>query len=326
MDCSQNPWSQARNVNQGESESQTDSSVKINALKSFTVGNWDQFDDIWGGEDDFNIPTEEIHHSPSSSEAPYLAVHIVESSEDRDDWEQLEHLGSDPKSYQPDSLAPQLDVTSLSSSDSDSDSTQSESGSESGNETESSDSFSSILQEHEILRAQRYLALRALYPERRNKLEPRRKETVFRPTPLSIRKPEQAEGEKHCPNCDNTVYRMVSDLCLLCVMDSTRVTMKEIESAQDCYHDGYIKQVRRISDRKCAIEDERPEDFNEDAEYQGLMKEYLVRRDKAMERTANTNHRVAELEAQIKQYDAWMEADLAKLRQSKKKPETSAFL
>lgn len=233
MDYSQNPRSQACKVKSGKLEGQTDSSVKTNVPINFTVGDWDQFDDIWEGEDDICIPAEEIHNSPSPTLYPYLPVHIVESSEDEDDWEESEDLGSHPKSDQPGSLAPQLDVTSL--SDSDSDSTPSESVSESGYETDSSDESSLNLQERDILCAQRYLALRALYPQRRSKLEPRRKTIVFQPTPLSIRKPattqEQPEGGKHCPNCDNTVYRMVSDLCLLCVMGSTRDTIQELESA-----------------------------------------------------------------------------------------------
>ena len=326
MDYSQNPGLQACKVKSRKLEGQPDSSIKTNAPINFTVGDWDQFDDIWEGEDDTSIPTEEIHNSPSPSLHPYLPVHIVESSEDEDDREELEDPGSQPKSYQPGSLAPQLDVTSL--SDSDSDSTPSES--ESGYETDSSDESSSTLQERDILSAQRYLALRAIYPQRRTKLEPRRKTIVFQPTPLSIRKPatthEHSESGKHCPDCDNTVYRMVSELCLLCVMGSTRTTIQELESAQECYDDEYFKQIRRISDRKCAIEEERPEDYEEDGEYRGLMKEFLVRREKAMERTAKVNGQIRELEAQIRRYEVWMDEDLAKLKHSKNEAEMPAFL
>ena len=320
MDYSQNPRSQACKVKSGKLEGQPDSSVKTNAPINFTVGHWDQFNDIWEGEDDISIPTEEIHNSPSPRLYPCPAVHIVESSEDEDDWEDLKDLGSHPKPDQPGSLAPQLDVTSL--SDSDSDSTPSES--ESGYETNSSDASSSTLQELDIWRAQRCLALRAIYPQRRSKLEPRRKAIVFQPTPLSIRKP--ATTQEHCPNCDNTVYRMVSELCLLCVMGSTRDTIQELGSAQECYDEEYFKQIRRISDRKCAIEEERPEEYEEDAEYRGLMKEFLMRREKAVERTANVNSQIREQEAQIKRYEVWMDEDLAKAKRSSKESETPAFL
>lgn len=321
-DLSQNQRPQARNIKPGKFESQQDSTVKTNALKNFIVGDWSQFNDIWETEDDVDTPTEKINKSPSPSLGLYPAVHIVESSEDHDEWLELEHDVADPKSSQPDSLASQLDVTSLSDFD------LSRSESKSGYETDSSDESPSNFHERERLRAQRYLALRALYPQRRRYLEPRRKDTVFQPSVLSIRKQvSQAQSkEEPCPNCDNTVYRMVSDVCLLCVMESTRNTIYELESAQDSYDEGYLKEIRRISDRKCAIEDERPEDYEEDTEYQDLMNEFLERRKKATERRANVDSRVAELNAQLKQYSAWLDEDLAKFNRSKKESETPAFL
>ncbi|KAL8794537.1 MAG: hypothetical protein Q9195_002872 [Heterodermia aff. obscurata] len=272
----------------------------------FTVGNWDQFNEWWGSDDDEDTFTEDIHEASSPSPSP-SSVRVVNSSE-ADEWLELDHEDADPASEQPGSLTPDLEATFPSETSSSSSSSEPESGLDSDSDPSSTSEFSDLQREQEVVYAQRLLVNRALYPQRRDSLLPYRKTIIIDPTPLKI----QANGQ--CPQCQSTTFRMISEHCLPCTMDKVRSTIEDLELNVELIDDEYMQETRRMSDRKCAIEDEHPDDYMDDTEWQDLKTEHVELSEDRIEKTTNLEGRLAELAAQMSQYNEWMEEDLAKYR------------
>lgn len=269
--------------------------------ETFTIGDWDQFYKWFGSDDDDEDTfTEEIHMASSPRPSPSSGVH-----DDAHEWIELEHEDADPTSYQPGGLAPHLEATSPS----DTSSFDSESESES-----ESDEVSEVQREQDVSYAQRTLVIRALYPQRRTSLLPYRKTTVFKPVPLKIQAKEREDRAEanQCPQCDSTIFRMVSEHCLLCTMDQIKRTIQDLEFLGELNEDEYIEANRRLSNRKCAIEDKNPEDYMDDTEWLDLRSEHVELCEKRAEGRADLKDRLFELEAQMGQYSEWAEEDLAK--------------
>ena len=266
----------------------------------FTVGDWDQFNDFWGSDDDEDdFYTEDIHAASSPSPSPSL-VRVVNSSE-ADEWLELEHEDADQTSYRPGSLAPLIEATSPPETP------LSDPESESDSDSNSNAELPEEQRELEVVYAQQLLVNRALYPQRRGSLLPYRKTIVIEPIPLKIQ-------ANHCRQCKGTIFRMISELCLPCTMDKTRRLTEDLELHGDFIEDEYLEAKRMISDRKCAIEDEHPDDYMENTEWLDLRTEHVELSEARIEIKADLKDRLAELEAQIKQYSEWMEEDLAKHR------------
>ena len=270
----------------------------------FTVGNWDQFNELWGfDEDEEDTFTEDIRRASSPSPSPSLEVRVVNSSEG-DEWLELEHEDADSSSYQPGSLAPQIETSPSDTSSSNS-------------ESEAYSDLSEEQREQERSYAQRLLVNRALHPERRASLLPYRKTIIFKPTPLKLQPKDRQDqaGASQCPACGSNIFRMISEqLCLPCTMDKVRSAIEALESQAQLNEDEYIEANRRISERKCAIEDENPDDYMENTEWLDLRSEHVEFSEERVERGAGLRDRLAELEAQINQYEEWLQEDLAKFR------------
>ena len=220
------------------------SSLGKGTPEPFTVGNWDQFNDWWGSDDDEDTFTKEIHAASSPSPSPSLGVRVVNGSE-ADEWLELEHEVADPTSYQPGSLAPQLENTSLP------DTFSSDPESEPASDSE----LAEEQREQEICYAQRLLVNRALYPRRRSSLLPYRKTIIHEPVPLMIQAKESQDqaGANQCPQCGSTIFRMISKQYLACTMDEIDSVIEDLEEQEQLKNDEYIQTTQRISDRKCAI-------------------------------------------------------------------------
>ena len=253
----------------------------------FIVGDWDRFNDWFGSDDDDDDAfTGDVNSSGSR------------------EWADLEHEDADPTSYQPGSLSPQSTTpppseTSSSDSESDSDSELSE-----------------AQREQQISCAQLVLVNRAIYPQRRESLLPYRKNIILNPMPLKIqaKKSQDQAGASQCPQCSSTIFRMVSKNCVQCAMNTSRGTIEDLEFQGQLNEDEYYEANVRISDRKCAIEDEHPDDYMDDTEWLDLRAEHIGLSEERAENKADREDRVAELEAQIRQYGEWVEEDLAKFR------------
>ena len=269
----------------------------------FTVGDWDQFEEWWGSDDDDDTFTEDIHRASSPSPSPSLEVRVVDSSEG-DEWLELEHEDADSSSYQPGSLAPQLETSPSDTSSSDSE----------------SEAYSELFEEQreqERSYAQRLLVNRALHPQRRASLLPYRKTIMFNPIPLKLQAKDSQDqaGANQCPQCGSTIFRMISEqLCLPCTIDKVRSAIEVLDSQAKLNEDEYIEANRRISERKCAVEDENPDDYMENTEWLDLRTEHVELSEERVESGADLRDRLAELEAQINQYYEWLQEDLAKFR------------
>ena len=279
---------------------QQNSSSGKSTPETFIIGDWDQFNEWFGSDDDDEDTfTEEIHMASSRSPSPSSGVR-----DDAHEWIELEHEDADPTSYQPGGLARHLETTSPS--------VTSSFDSESESESES-DEVSEVQEQHVFL-ARRTLVIRALYPQRRASLLPSRKTTVFKPVPLKIeaKKREDQARANQCPQCRGTVFRMVSEHCLLCTMDQIKRTIQDLKLLGELKEDEYIEATRRLSGRKCAIEDENPEDYMDDTEWLDLRTEHVELCEERAEGRADLKDRLFELEAQMSQYNEWAEEDLAK--------------
>lgn len=280
------------------------SSVENDALKSFAVGKLPTFDEMWGSDEEVDDSfTEETHRCSSTSLPPSLSVRVIDYSKDDEGWLELEHERGEPIPWQLGSLAPRLlEVTSPP------DSTPSEP------ESDSSDETSEVTQEFEIFYAQRVLANRAVNPTRRESMFPRRKNIAVRPEDLPTPHRTEANLPNQCSSCRSTLFIGVSEVCCLCAFESAKSRLDELDILQECYDSEYFEAYKRISDRKVAFEAEKPDDYQEDIEWQDLQSEYIDLQEDRIEHSANFKGRRAELETQVNRYSEWLSEDMAKTK------------
>ena len=295
-------------LNPDVSPCQQQTSLESDKTEAFKVGDWDQFDEWFGSDDDDDLDTftDGIYAASPASSCTSLGVHDVDSS-DAAEWIELEHEDADPTSYQLGSLAPHLEATSLSNT----------STSDSESESSSQSELSETQREYEISCAQQMLVSRALRPQRRDSLLPYRKTIPFKPVPLMLR-PKGSQGQagaNQCPQCSSTIFRMISSkCCLACATNNIRSTIEDLEFQGEINEAEYREEILRISDRKCEIEEEHPDDYSENAEWVRLRNEYAEFSEERDERNADLKARLAELEALLEQYAGWEEEDMAKYR------------
>ena len=266
---------------------QRESSPGKGTSETFTVGDWEQFNDWFGSgdDDDDDAFTRDVNSSGTH------------------EWVELEPEDADPTSYQPGSLSPQCGTpppSDTSSSDS---------------ESESASEMSEAQREQEIFCAQRVLVNRAIYPPRRESLLPYRKSIILDPMPLKTpAKNQDQTGASQCPRCSSTIFRMISGRCIPCAISTIRGMIKELELQGERNESEYVEATVRISDRKCAIEDEHPDDYMDDTEWRNLRTEHIGLSEERAEDKVDLEDRVAELEAQMRQYGEWVQEDLDRFR------------
>ena len=286
---------------------------KANPFANFTIGNWSAdiwADDLWE-DDEVDASNEESSPSssgsgtttpPSSSSSPSPSSDsdTDSDSDSTDDWQGLRHEKS--PLHRLDGLA--LKQSAKDEGDDSSSDTSTPEPSDSGDDEYDDENIA-----EQVFTAQRTLVFRALYPQRRETLYPRRKRVVLNTTPLRLPAVKEA-----CPKCSSTVFRIVLDHCTVCALQKAKNKLYNIEDQQRLEDEEQRRRGAEICEAKAAIESMDPENYMQDLDWQDLRTEEVDMKDEMIERRAGFEVRVAELENEIEQYEMSMSEDLDRAR------------